>query len=301
MRCRELGLIAIALLTPAVAWAQPSPRQQAAENFKRADLADKQGRYADAIAEYEQAYALAPHPDVLFNIATDYEHLQDWERAAEYYQRYLDERDSPATDADAVRIKIRDLRAKVPPPPPIADRQPPVSDVQPATDLWRTNLPVPVAVVEEPHWHVGGSYGLGFGDVPSERYLVHGGRTFGGRFDLDAIGGAFGRNDYALGIMARVVILRDRLSPFVRAGATIGIAKQDASSIADTRFPIGFEAGGGIQFGARGRFELAAVMRFVSGGWDSASTTADSYVNEPFTVAIDLGFSFDVPLIAAAR
>jgi hypothetical protein len=148
---------------------------------------------------------------------------------------------------------------------------------------------------EEPHWHVGVSYGFAFGDVPSERYLVHGGRTFGGRFDADAIAGAFGHNDYAVGLMTRLALSRGKWSPFIRAGATVGVAKQDASSMAGTKFPLGVEVGGGVQLGTRGRFELTAVGRFVTGGWDATTTTSPSYINDGFAFAIDFGFSFDIP------
>src|SRR5579862_681429 len=85
-----------------------APAQQAGEHFRRAEADDKAKHYADAIAEYEAAYAIAPHPDVLFNIAVDFERLEQWAAAADTFQRYLDERDTPAKDADEVTTRIRE-------------------------------------------------------------------------------------------------------------------------------------------------------------------------------------------------
>jgi hypothetical protein len=313
------ALLVVTCLT-AVAVAQPSPQQEAKQHFDLASAAEKDGRYRDAIDEYEKAYALVPHVDVLFNIATDFEHVQDWAAAADYYQRYLTERTEPAPDAAAVRRKIRELRARVPAEPDSGDPTQPngpngqnvttgpnsaTAPVEPPTysqPLVVTTPGKPESPWAESPWHAGASYGFGFGDAPTERYLFHGGLRFAQRVDVDLIGGNFGRNDLALGVMGRVVLMHGRYyAPFLRAIATIGAAKQDSSSMAGTRFPFGFEAGGGIDFGVRGRVELAAGVRWVRGGWDAADTTAPSYVNDSMAFAIDLGITFDFSIIAGAR
>jgi tetratricopeptide (TPR) repeat protein len=278
-------------------------QSDAAEHFKRGQAADLAGRYKDAIAEYEQAYKLVPHVDVLYNIAVDYEKLEQWSSAADYFQRYLDERDTPAADVVAVNKRIRGLRAKVkpavvePPPPPETHEpeKPPVVGNGFGTVV--VAPPPPVA-----RWHAGASYGLGFGDAPTERYIVHGGIQMLNVLEADAVLGSFGKNDRGLGVLTRIVFMRGkRVSPFARASLTIGYAKQDASSTAETRFPFGFEAGGGLQVGAHGWLELGLALRWVRGGWDAASTTADSFVNDDFAVAIDLGFSFDSGLATALQ
>src|ERR1041385_5833858 len=105
--------LVVVWLCAGVAHAQPAVK--AREHFNRAQAAEKDSRYRDAIDEYEQAYALVPHVDVLYNIAFDYEKLDQWGTAADYYQRYLDERTEPPADADKVRAKIRELRAKAKP------------------------------------------------------------------------------------------------------------------------------------------------------------------------------------------
>jgi hypothetical protein len=82
--------------------------------------------------------------------------------------------------------------------------------------------------------------------------------------------------------------------PFLHAAATIGRAKQDDSDVADTKFPVGAEIGGGVQLGRLGYFEAAAVLRFTRGGFDESSTLADSYRNDAMAFAIDFGFAFDL-------
>jgi hypothetical protein len=340
-RLRVAFAVAVAVACSAArADAQPQPApsaaQQAKEHFRRGEAADREHNWEDAIREFEAAYTIAPHPDVLFNIAADHEHLEHWAKAAELFQRYLDERDAPAPDAVAVAARIRDLRAKAaghhrqpaPEPPPPQPQLPPANDAEPPTievspqamhvirrrslpptttaelDATPTTPPPPPdiqigALPTEPassRWHAAASYGVAEGSSLSERYLVRAGADFAHVVDLDAIGGAFGNNDYALGAMARFMIpATPRMQPFLLGAATAGRAKQDASSRAGTRFPIGVEAGGGVQFGARGRIEVDAVVRYLTGGWGSADTTAFSYANDTIAFAIDIGVAYDIP------
>ena len=302
---RALAIVVVVAIAH-VAVAQPNARDQAADHFKRAEALDKQGRYQDAIAEYEQAFALVPNVDVLFNIAASYERLGKWAKAADYYERYLTERTDTAADADAVITKINELRAKAratqqPLPPPPNDQQPPPPPFEqqppqqqpPVTTTTTVTAPPPT----QGRWHLAASYGIAVGEAPNERYLLRGGAALlSRRLETDAIIGAFGKNDYALGVLARVTILRFQpWSLFAQGAATIGIAKQDNSSTAQMRFPFGFEVGGGMRYGTRYRVELAVVARFVRGGWTSDATTAESYVNDEAAVAVDLGFAFDLP------
>jgi hypothetical protein len=318
---RRLLVAAVLCAAGGPALAQPSKQQQAQarDHFKRAQAAEKDGRYRDAIDEYQKAYALVPHADVLFNIAFDYEKLELWAEAANFYQRYLDERTEPPADANEVRTKIRDLRAKarsthadepppsVPmttepePPPALPPTKPPVIDSPPVIDQ-PPETTGPTETPPPPRWHAGFSYGYGFGDAPSERYLGHIGMRLANVVELDGIIGVFGNNDYAAGLLARFVMTPSAgWAPFVRGAATIGYARQDGSSTAGKRYPIGVEAGGGVQFGRRGRFEVDAVVRWLRGGWEAGETTADSYVNDAVTFAIDLGLSFDIPIITTGR
>jgi hypothetical protein len=314
---RRLIVLALSLCAGvAVVHAQPAQRrQEAADHFNRAQVAEKEGHYEEAIREYELAYSLVAHADVLYNIAFDYEKLQDFGRAADYYQRYLDERaNDPPQDADTVRAKIRDLRAKsqAPAPAPAEPSNPTQptdsgAGSQPVGPADNGALPPPPPSAASPSnslagWHGGLSYGLGFGDAPTQRLLAHGGYRIARRFDADAIIGGFGKNDHAAGVLARLLVTRSpAVVSFARATATVGYAKQDASSTAETKFPLGFEAGGGVQIGGKGKVEIDAVVRWVRGGWDAASTTADSFVNDEIAFAIDVGVEVDFGLIAGAR
>jgi len=311
----RLSVLALSLLLCAgVAAAQPAQRrQEAADHFNRAQVAEKEGHYEEAIREYELAYSLVAHADVLYNIGFDYEKLQDFGRAADYYQRYLDERaNDPPQDADAVRAKIRDLRAKSQAPAPApAPAEPSPTDSgtsQPSGPVDNGPLPPPSPPpATAPSnslsgFHGGLAYGIGFGDAPMQRLFAHGGYRIARRLDADAVIGAFGKNDRGAGVLARLLITRSPVVvSFARASATVGYAKQDASSIAETKFPLGFEAGGGLQIGGKGMVEVDAVVRWVRGGWDAASTTADSFVNDEIAFAIDVGVEFDFGLIAGAR
>jgi hypothetical protein len=306
---RRLFVLATVLAWPAATLAQPAPgsSKEAGEHFRKAEAADKAARYADAISEYEAAYAIAPKPDVLFNIAVDQEKLGQLAEAADTFQRYLDERDTPASDADAVTVRIAELRAKQARLHPVRREPVKITPVEPAP----TNEPPLGVVVAMPPtqpqpllsgftaWHVAGSYGIADGSQPSERYQLRGGRTFASRLDLDGVVGAFGNNDYALGAMLRFVIAPSLpAKPFLLAAATVGLAKQDASSRAGTRFPLGVEAGAGLQLGTHARLELDVVMRFLANGWGTDDTTAFSYANDAVAFGIDLGAAVDIPFIS---
>jgi hypothetical protein len=309
------------------AHADPATTRAAAEHFRKAEAADQAKRYAEAIAEYEAAYRLAPHPDVLYNIALDHERLEEWAAAADAYQRYLDDHEAPAADAATVAAKIRELRVKArnaaPSPPrgndggieggviggaPAPDRtMPPVAsnpDANPPLAGPPAITPAVVATAERAYsrYHLAASYGVAFGSEPSERYQLRVGMRFGGRVDLDALGGTFGLNDYAIGAMARVAILRDvSVQPVLIAAATVGIARQDASSKAGTKIPFGAEAGAGIQLNRHYRLELDAFVRVLANGWSASETDAFTYVNDAVAFAIDLGAALDFPVISGAR
>ena len=280
--------------------AHADTQQEAGVHFERGETARNEGRYREAITEYEQAYDLVPHPFALYNIGICYEKLGDWKQAADYFERYLD-KDKSAADASIVTEKIRELRRKagagvITPGDPgsSATTDVPVDDGHGKPGVHMGIPPVPLA--EIPRWHGGVSYGLGFGDALTERLLAHAGIRIGAHFDLDGILGQFGKNDRAIGAMGRLKLWQNGVvTAYAHGAATIGYAKQDHSSDATTKFPFGFEAGGGVQLGARGRVEIDAVIRWTRGGFDESSTIVDSYTNDSMAFAIDLGLAFDVP------
>lgn len=105
------GAVVLVLLALSAGAARADDKARAAEHFALAQSAEKRRDWRAAIEEYEQAYALSPHPSVLYNIALDYEQLSAWRSAARYFLRYVD--DAPdAKDRDAVLARVRRLREK---------------------------------------------------------------------------------------------------------------------------------------------------------------------------------------------
>lgn len=64
-------------------------RREASEHVQRGDAFKESGDYAAAAREYKKAYALVPHPVLIFNLAQVYRLSGDRERAIEHYERYL--------------------------------------------------------------------------------------------------------------------------------------------------------------------------------------------------------------------
>ena len=100
----------VTLLLVATQPAHADDRKQAAEHFALAESAEKRKDWSAAIAEYELAYAASPHPATLFNIASNYERLDQRRNAATYFRRYVDESTS-ADDRDEVLARIEKLRS----------------------------------------------------------------------------------------------------------------------------------------------------------------------------------------------
>ncbi|WP_158542517.1 tetratricopeptide repeat protein [Lujinxingia litoralis] len=91
-----VGLLVSLLTTgiPAQVWAQSdaeaadiarqveSLSARGAEHFRA-------GEYVQAIALFEQAYALDPVPNLLYNIGRCYEQMEDWDEAIAQYERFM--------------------------------------------------------------------------------------------------------------------------------------------------------------------------------------------------------------------
>ena len=106
-----LAALSLALAGPARAQPSDDARAQAGAAFKRALAAEKRQDWRVAIREYQAAYELSPHPDVLYNIAAVHERVGEARTAAGFYQRYLD--GSPAApDRAKVTGKLAELRAR---------------------------------------------------------------------------------------------------------------------------------------------------------------------------------------------
>ena len=70
---RQLRMLACVLCVAGAARAQEAPNpSEAARHFDRGYLLAQQGSLEAAIAEFKQAYALSPHPSVLYNLGQAY-------------------------------------------------------------------------------------------------------------------------------------------------------------------------------------------------------------------------------------
>lgn len=89
---RLVWLVVMVLLAwPARAWSDDAAdREEARREFTAGQAADRQRDYQTAIEHYMRANDLVPHPNAMFNIATDYERLGKLREAARWYQRYID-------------------------------------------------------------------------------------------------------------------------------------------------------------------------------------------------------------------
>jgi len=70
---------------------RPAQQQEADRRFKNGVARFKEGKFAQALAEFEQAYQISPHPLVLYNIAGCYRELSRYSEAVKFYTRFLAE------------------------------------------------------------------------------------------------------------------------------------------------------------------------------------------------------------------
>jgi tetratricopeptide (TPR) repeat protein len=131
---RSIAWIVSLLLAAAPALARPPSEEtlKSKAHFKQGQAFYDSGQFAKAVDEYLAAYQLTPLPPLLFNIAQAYRMSEQWEKAAEYYRRYL-EAAPDAAPSDEARRHVAEIakrldaaRAATPPqPPPPAEAPPP--------------------------------------------------------------------------------------------------------------------------------------------------------------------------------
>lgn len=105
----RLVLLAALVFAPRVAAAEPD----AGERFRRGVALYRQERYGLALEEFEQAYALRPHPALSFNLAQAHYHLGHYALAVRLLRRYISTAtgESPERRADVLE-QLEDLKAK---------------------------------------------------------------------------------------------------------------------------------------------------------------------------------------------
>jgi tetratricopeptide (TPR) repeat protein len=80
-------------------------REQAKAAFNRGNTAYNLGKYGDAIAEFEQAYALSRLPDILFNLGQCYRKEWEVERRSELGRRALHYYEALVREAPSSRVR----------------------------------------------------------------------------------------------------------------------------------------------------------------------------------------------------
>jgi PEGA domain/Tetratricopeptide repeat len=128
---RRTLLIALLAVSAAPALAKepkkPSSEQKAADrHFKSGVALFKEGKFKEALAEFERAYEIAPHPLVLYNIAGCHRELSSYGEAIRFYERFLEEgkgKVPPArlnaaqTELDAILARIARITVVIQGPP----------------------------------------------------------------------------------------------------------------------------------------------------------------------------------------
>ena len=102
-------LALILLLVPGLAFADA--RVEARKRFRQGMALIRDGRFEEGIDQLLEAYAIKPHPNVLYNVAKAYESLNRPVEALAYYNRYLE---SDPNDSNDVRKAIARLEPQVP-------------------------------------------------------------------------------------------------------------------------------------------------------------------------------------------
>jgi hypothetical protein len=100
------------LLLLALAWtgARADEVEDASRHYLAGEQFYNQGLYEEAIAEYEKAYQIKPHPNVLYNIGQAHERLLEYGKSVEWFERYLKETLPDAAHRVEVENRLRVLR-----------------------------------------------------------------------------------------------------------------------------------------------------------------------------------------------
>jgi tetratricopeptide (TPR) repeat protein len=156
---RIAGVVLIlALLLGGPARADPDgDRALARRRYDEGLAAVDRGDLEEALAAFQEAYRLRPHPLVLYNVGQAYAALGRPREAVEALERYLKEAGStaPADRRETVAQQILALKAKLPPPP---QSPPPPAPILPSD----TELSSPAAVARPSN---AGAYGLTAGGL----------------------------------------------------------------------------------------------------------------------------------------
>lgn len=117
IRSRIPALVAVALWLPS-ATALGEDRAAARRHFAEGERAYAAEDWPTALAAYEAAYAAAPLPALMYNIAQCQRKLGNWEEARDAYRQFLDSDPDPEVRAVAEDL-LREVTARIPERPPV--------------------------------------------------------------------------------------------------------------------------------------------------------------------------------------
>src|SRR3954470_2679709 len=118
-RWKACALAAVLLLSGA---ALADSRADAKRHFRNGMPLIAAGQVDRAIAELKQAYAIKPHPDVLYDIAKAYVDLGNIPEALSYFRQYVA---TDPVDKEQVLSVMQRLQAAIGTPAPAAAPAPP--------------------------------------------------------------------------------------------------------------------------------------------------------------------------------
>ena len=110
-----LGVCAV-FFVPPVTSAQPSENgssskdgkdKDALVHYRRGEALFKAQRYREAISEFEKAYAIAPVPELILNLAQAHRNAGDKRAAQKYYERFLKDATAHPMAKEAARISTQ--------------------------------------------------------------------------------------------------------------------------------------------------------------------------------------------------
>ncbi|HYH95730.1 tetratricopeptide repeat protein, partial [Hyalangium sp.] len=104
---KQAGVLALCLFAGN---ALADERLEARRHFRNGMSLIAQGQFDQGITELQEAYAIKPHPNVLYNIARAYLDAGRSTEALDWYRRYLS---ANPPDAESVRATIAKLEATV--------------------------------------------------------------------------------------------------------------------------------------------------------------------------------------------
>jgi tetratricopeptide (TPR) repeat protein len=110
---RHLACMVLLWTVPSAALAQSPEMVEANQRVEEGEQLFAAGDYDGALAQFERAYeVIGAHPDrylILYNIGQAHERRFRYDRAMDYYRRYLDEGGSAAPDRAAVAANVARL------------------------------------------------------------------------------------------------------------------------------------------------------------------------------------------------